>query len=161
MNRASGETNSRRLRTPTRVLLLIAVYFLGGMLGRLGAFKHGDLALVWPPVGIALAALLLFGYRFLPGIFVGALLFSMLDGRPLGFFTMGTALGNCVGAVICTYLLHRSVGFQNRFDRVRDAAGFVILASLFGTTVNALFNVASLELMGLTDREHLAEMFFL
>ena len=141
--------------------MLIAVYFLGGMLGRLGAFKHGDLALVWPPVGIALAALLLFGYRFLPGIFVGAMLFSMLDGRPLGFFTLGTALGNCVGAVVCTYLLRKSIGFQNRFDRVRDAAGFVILASLFGTTVNALFNVASLGIVGLIDREHLDEMFFL
>jgi PAS domain S-box-containing protein len=141
------------------VVLLTAVYFLGGMLGRLGAFQHGDLALVWPPVGIAVAALLLFGYRFLPGVFIGALLFSMLDGRPLGFFTLGTALGNCVGATVCTYLLRKSVHFQNGLDRVRDAVAFVVLAALFGTTINALFNVASLEILGQVDWDNIGQVF--
>ena len=50
----------KNLRTSTRVILLTAAYFLGGLLGKSAAFMNGDLALVWPPAGIALAAILLF-----------------------------------------------------------------------------------------------------
>jgi PAS domain S-box-containing protein len=127
---------------------LIALYFLGGLLGRLGAFQQGDLALVWPPAGIALAALLLFGYRFLPGVFLGAVLFSMMDGKPIGFFTFATAIGNCTGALVSTYLLYRNDRFERSFERLKDSSSFAVLACLFGTTVNALFNVAGLALAG-------------
>src|SRR5439155_2445979 len=67
---------------------------------------------------------------------------------PLGFFTMGTAIGNSVGAMVCAYLLDRFVQFQNRLVRVRDVAGFVLFAAALGTTVNAAFNVVSLCLSG-------------
>ena len=127
---------------------MIALYFMGGLLGRLGAFQQGDLALVWPPAGIALAALLLFGYRFLPGVFLGAVLFSTMDGKPLGFFTLSTAIGNCMGALVSAYLLFRNDRFERSFSRLKDATSFTVLACLFGTTVNALFNVGGLALAG-------------
>ncbi len=99
---------------------------------------------MWPPSGIALAAILLFGYRFWPGIALGAVLFSFIDGVPFGFFTFGTAVGNTIGAIVCVFLLKRFVNFDNALERTRDAAGFVLLACGLGTTVNALFNVVSL-----------------
>src|SRR5436189_4141221 len=111
--------NRPGLTIPTRVIILTAFYFIGGLIGKAGAFMGGDLALVWPPSGIALAAILLFGYRFLPGVALGAILFAFMNGKPLGFFTMGTAIGNSVGAMVCAYLLDRFVQFQNRLDRVR------------------------------------------
>jgi integral membrane sensor domain MASE1 len=52
----------QNLTTPTRVVLLIALYFLGGLVGKQTTFLSGSVALVWPPAGIALAAILLFGY---------------------------------------------------------------------------------------------------
>jgi PAS domain S-box-containing protein len=143
-----------QLRTPTRVICLIAVYFLGGLLGKKAAFMNGDLALVWPHAGIALAAILLFGYRFLPGIVAGAFLFSMVDGKPVGFFTVATAIGNCVGAMVCTYMLRQTIRFQNRMERTRDAVAFILLAAFFGTTINALFNVAGLYMAGQADWEN-------
>jgi PAS domain S-box-containing protein len=148
-----------KLRTPTRVVCLVAIYFLAGFLGKHATFMSGDVALVWPHAGIALAAVLLFGYRFLPGVAIGAFLFSVMDGKPLGFFTFGTALGNCVGATICAYLLQKSVGFQSRMERARDAVSFIALAALFGTTINALFNVASVYAGGQTDWDNLGSAF--
>ena len=136
--------NRTRLTTLTRVVALTALYFLGGLLGKESSFLSGSVALVWPPSGIALAAILLFGYRFWPGIAVGAVLFSTIDGVPLGFFTLGTAVGNTIGAIVCAYLLKRLAKFQNNLGRTRDAANYMILACALGTTVNAMFNVVSL-----------------
>jgi integral membrane sensor domain MASE1 len=134
----------RHLTTVTRVVMLTALYFMGGLLGKHSAFMAGSVSVVWPPSGIALAAILLFGYRFWPGIAMGAFLFSFIDGVPFGFFTLGTAVGNTIGAVTCAYLLERFIKFDNAMERTRDGAGFVLLACGLGTTVNALFNVVSL-----------------
>ena len=134
----------KQLTTGTRVVLLTALYFLGGLLGKEISFLGHSQALVWPPSGIALAAILLFGYRFWPGILVGAVLFSIIDGVPFGFFTVGTAVGNTIGAIVCVFLLKRFVNFDNAMERTLDGAGFVLLACGLGTTVNALFNVVSL-----------------
>ena len=136
------------LTTVTRVVILIALYFLGGLLGKQGSFLSGSIALVWPPAGIALAAILLFGYRFWPGVAVGAILFSFTNGMPLGFFTLGTALGNTMGAIVCTFLLRRIINFDNAMERTRDVAGYIGLACFLGTTVNAAFNVVSLGYAG-------------
>src|SRR5436309_11818896 len=111
--------NRPRLSTLTRVVILTAIYFLGGLLGKESSFLSGSVALVWPPAGIALAAILLFGYRFWPGVALGAILFSFMNGMPLGFFTLGTAIGNTVGAIVCTFLLKRSIGFDNAMARTR------------------------------------------
>ena len=139
---------SQSLTTLTRVVILIALYFLGGLLGKQASFLSGSVALVWPPAGIALAAILLFGYRFWPGVALGAVLFSFMNGMPLGFFTFGTALGNTMGAIVCTFLLRRIISFDNALERTRDVAGYIGLACFLGTTVNAAFNVVSLVYAG-------------
>lgn len=136
------------LSTFSRVVILIAFYFVGGLLGKESSFVSGTVSLVWPPAGIALAAILLFGYRFWPGVALGAMLFTFQSGSPVGFFTWGTALGNTLGALACAFLLKRLVRFDNSMERVRDVAGFVLLACLLGTSVNAFFNVTSLCLSG-------------
>jgi hypothetical protein len=133
-----------RLTTPIGALLLAALYVIGGLLGRDSSFMRGQGALVWPPAGIALAAILLFGYRMWWGVAAGAWVFTLVRGSPFGFFTVATAVGNTVGAVVCAYLLERFVGFQNSMERLKYAAGFILFACLLGTTVNAVFNVVGL-----------------
>ncbi len=136
------------LTTFTRVVILIAFYFIGGLLGKSASFLSGSMVLVWPPAGIALAAILLFGYRFWPGVAVGAVLFSFMNGTPLGFFTLGTAIGNTMGAIVCAYLLKGLIAFDNAMERTRDVTGYIGLACFIGTTVNAAFNVLSLAYAG-------------
>ena len=136
------------LTLPSRVVLLVALYFLGGLLGKQGSFMSGSVALVWPPSGIALAAILLFGYRFWPGVALGAVLFSFSNGMPIGFFTFGTAVGNTVGAVVCAFLIHGFLRSEMSLERTRDVTAYIALACLLGTTVNAAFNVVGLAYSG-------------
>src|SRR5438270_9217586 len=143
------------LTITTRVVILIAFYFVGGLIGKQAAFLSGSVALVWPPAGIALAAILLFGYRFWPGVALGAVLFSLIDGVPIGFFTLGTAIGNTIGALVCTVLLRSWVNFQNPMERTRDVTIYVGLACFPGTTVNAAFNVVGLAYAHTIAWEHL------
>lgn len=138
--------NQPGLSTLTRIVLLTAVYFLGGIAGIKASFFSGELELVWPPFGIALAAILLFGYKYLPGVALGAVIFSFINGgfgssgMPDTFVILGTVLGSSVGGVVCAYLLDHFIHFRNSLDRVRDVAGFVGLACLLGTTVSAAFD---------------------
>src|SRR5213593_4887242 len=136
------------LTITTRVVILTAFYFVGGLLGKEGSFMAGSVTLVWPPSGIALAAILLFGYRFWPGVALGAVMFSFMNGLPLGFFTFGTAVGNTVGAIVCAFLLHKLIDFRNTMDRTHDVTGFIGLACFLGTSVNAMFNVVGLMYAG-------------
>src|SRR2546425_10956244 len=53
---------------------LAAVYLVAAKLGLMLAFVHASATAVWPPTGIALAAVLVFGDRVWVGIFVGAFL---------------------------------------------------------------------------------------
>src|SRR5690349_7313067 len=53
-------------------LVLVAAYFCAGRLGLLMADLHSSVSPIWPATGIAIAALLLRGYRLWPAVFVGA-----------------------------------------------------------------------------------------
>src|SRR6188768_341726 len=55
-------------------LLLIGIYSIAGKLGLQLASIHPNATLVWAPTGIALATLMLLGYRMWPTVFLGALL---------------------------------------------------------------------------------------
>jgi PAS domain S-box-containing protein len=141
-------TQHRNLTTFTRVVVLIALYFIGGLIGKETTFLSGSVALVWPPAGIAIAAILLFGYRFWPGVALGAVLFSSMNGMPFGLFTLGTAIGNTMGAIVCAFLLKKFIRFENTMERTRDVTGYIGMACILGTTVNAAFNVVSLAYSG-------------
>src|SRR5438034_10131932 len=140
---ADDGMSSRRLSTFTRMVILAAFYFVSAILGNKISFLSGSVQLVWLPAGIALAAILLYGYRFWPGVALGAIFFSLMKGS-VGVFMAGTVIGNVIGAIVCAYLLEHFVQFRTSLGRVRDVAGFVCLACLLGTTVNAAFNAVSL-----------------
>jgi PAS domain S-box-containing protein len=146
-----------RLTTPVGATLLALLYVVSGLLGHSSSFMNGEVALIWPPSGIALAAILLFGYRMWWGVALGAWVFTFMSGSPFGFFTVATAVGNTVGAIVCAYLLERFVAFQNSMEKLKHAAGFILFACLLGTTVNATFNVIGLCYSGRLPWEQMFE----
>ena len=139
-----NQTQNPALGTLARLLSLAAIYVLGGFLGQAAAPAIGQPTLVWLPAGIALAGILLFGYRYWPGIALGSYIFSLIQGMPFGGFMLGTAAGNVLGAVACAFLLRRLVNFSNALEQPRDAAAYLLLACGLGATVNAWLNVAGL-----------------
>jgi integral membrane sensor domain MASE1 len=85
-----------RRSAATHVGVLVALYFLAGLLGRQAWFSFGKegFALVWPSLGVALATILMLGYRYWPVTVIGAVLTTLVAGVPSGFFILGTVLGN-------------------------------------------------------------------
>ncbi|HKU72579.1 MAG TPA: MASE1 domain-containing protein [Pyrinomonadaceae bacterium] len=117
-------------------LLIAIVYFAGAELGLSLASVHENVTPVWPPTGIAIASLLIFGLRVWPGVFLGALAANLLTSIPLPS-TLGIAIGNTLEAVVAWYLLGRSKGWRKSFDSVGDVLTFVVYAAVLAPLVSA------------------------
>jgi PAS domain S-box-containing protein len=129
---------------------LAAAYFATGRVGLQLAGYAGSVTLVWPPAGLALAALLLYGRRLWPGIAVGSFAVNVVTTPPAA--ALGIALGSTLGAVTGVALLER-VGFAAELRRVRDVAWLFAAAVAF-PLVSASVGVASLALAGELAAEH-------
>ena len=144
---ASGATfphpvSSSAARTLIGVGVLLVTYFVTAKLGLRMDAVGGFATTIWPPTGISLVALSLFGYRLWPGIALGAFLVNASAGAP--FLTAcGMAAGNTLEALIGTYLLRRYTGFSGSLDRVQRVFGFVVLAAGLSTMVSATIGVTS------------------
>src|SRR5918912_1574445 len=98
---------------------LCVVYLATAKLGLSLDAVSGFAAAVWPPTGVALAALVLYGYRLWPGITLGAFLINLSVGAPV-LVAGGMALGNTLEALLGTVLLERVVGFRPSLERLQD-----------------------------------------
>lgn len=131
-----------------KIGLLAASYFATAKLGLELYSVNTFAALVWPPTGIALASLLLFGYRLFPGIALGAFLINLSLGAP-PFVAIGVALGNTLEALIAVYLLHRFGGLLHPFEKLQESVRFIIFAGLLAPLIGASIGVGSLFLGGI------------
>ena len=137
----------RRLPYPAGVAVLAAVYFAVAKLGFLAAVAHGVVSSAWPPSGVALAALLLWGPRYWPGITIGALLVNASSGVPLAG-ALGMGVGNTLEAVAGTLLLRRVARFRPSLERLRDVLALALGAAVLATTLSATLGIVSLRLSG-------------
>jgi PAS domain S-box-containing protein len=130
-------------------LALAAVYFISAKFGLSLAVPSiaDQVSAVWPPTGIALAAVLIFGYRVWPGIAVGAFLVNFQTNEAFGT-ALGIAFGNTSEALLGAYLLWRFVDFEPSLRRLKDVVGLAIYGAGAGTIVSATVGVASLYLGG-------------
>ena len=129
-----------------KVIILAVLYHLAARLGLKMAYVQANTSPVWPPTGIGLAALLILGYRYWPGITLSVLLGSLLTGAPLAL-AAGMSLGNTLEALVAVYFLKRVVQLHNEIDRVRDVVGLV-LVSLVCTTIGASIGTTTLMVTG-------------
>jgi PAS domain S-box-containing protein len=127
----------RRALPPTGLSLLVAIiYFAGAKLGLSLATVHENVTPVWPPTGIAIASLLIFGSRVWPGVFIGALAANLPTHIPIAS-ALGIATGNTLEALLAWFLLRRSKGWTNSFNSVRDVLTFVVYAAVLAPLVSA------------------------
>src|SRR6202011_3859828 len=137
---------SRKIPTLPAIGVLSLIYFVAGKLALKLAFLHVSASPVWPPAGIALAALLLLGYRASPAIFVGAFLINLTTAGNVAT-SLGIASGNTLEALCGAWLVNRFAGGAQAFDRPQDVFKFA-LAALISTTVGPTFGVSSLAVGG-------------
>jgi len=140
---------SRRFPGLPVIGILTVVYFIAGKLGLMLASLHASASPVWPPAGIALAALLVFGYRVWPAIFVGAFLVNVTTAGNVAT-SLAVASGNTLEAVCGAWLVNRFAGGTTVFDRPQGVFKFA-LAAVVSTIISPAFGVTSLALAGFAD----------
>jgi len=92
------------------------------------AIPPGYATAVWPPSGVALAALLILGMRFWPAIWIGAAVVNIgVASSWLAALVM--ASGNTLGALTAAALVRRTLGVPGYFERGEDVARFVFIAA--------------------------------
>lgn len=135
----SQKTDSPRLRDyathALRLTIVAAAYYGSAKLGLEQQLVRGQVTPFWPPTGIALVALLMWGLRMWPGIAIGALVVN----APLGpsiLPVLAIVAGNTI-APVCACLLLRRVRFRLALDRLQDALALVFLGALSGMLISA------------------------
>jgi len=121
----------RRAPYAGQIGLVAAAYFVAAKLSLLLAIPPGYATAVWPPSGIAVAAMLLLGNRVWPGVWAGAALVN---------FTVETSIvpaiaigcGNSLEALIAGALIRRQIGILYEFESGEDVVRFVAIAASSG-----------------------------
>jgi integral membrane sensor domain MASE1/anti-sigma regulatory factor (Ser/Thr protein kinase) len=134
-----------------------AAYYGSAKLGLSLAFETGSVTAVWPPTGIALAAVVLLGYRIWPAVALGAFLANSWTGVPV-YAVLGITVGNTLEALAGAYLLRRLARFRPSLERVRDVLAIVALAAGLSTTISATLGVTSLFLADEIDAGQLSSV---
>jgi integral membrane sensor domain MASE1 len=141
------------LRTITLVLAVAAAYCVTGRLGLLMAIPPGYATPVWPPSGIALAAILLYGYAVWPGIVLGSLLVNIgtsFDTTTVMALLKSVALAMSIGvgaalqAMVGAFLVRRFVGFPTPLIQEKAIGAFLGLGGPVSCVVNATVGVTTL-----------------
>src|SRR5262249_41646368 len=131
---------SRSLRSIVMVVALAGAYYATARLGLHFATVTQSVTLVWPPTGLSLAAVLLFGQRgaagAATGIAVGAFAVNALTPGVPPLTALGIAAGNTLEALAGAAMLRR-LGFNKALARIGDVARLLFFAAILSTSVSA------------------------
>ena len=125
------------------VLALAAAYYAAAKVGQTLRYT-ASVSAIWPPAGVGIAALYLWGLRWWPGVLLGELIVNaeLLGVLPTGSL-IGQQAGNMAEIVFGAVLLARLVGPRAALDRVDQVAGVFATAAL-AAGISATIGTASM-----------------
>jgi len=138
-----------------KLALFTAAYYLTGRLGLLFTDSSGFATTIWPPSGIALAAVLAYGYRYFPVALMGSFLINVfvagdqldIDNliKPITIAVI-IAIGATLQAIISAYLIKRYASYDKIVERDKDITLFLLLGGPIGCLINASIAISTLYL---------------
>ena len=138
-------------------LVIVALAYYGtGRLGLELAYLGGAVAALWPPAGLGLAVLFLYGVRLWPAIVIGDLFLGDYS-TPMGT-VLAQTVGNTVSVVAAALLLRRLTQGRRGLERTSDVLAFVVCA-LVAAVISAAFGPLSLRMGGVITADELADVF--
>jgi signal transduction histidine kinase len=135
------------------VLLFAAAYYGAAKLGQTLRYT-ASVSAIWPPAGLGIAVLYLWGIRWWPGVFIGELVVNgeLLFGSnplPLGSL-MGQQAGNMVEILVGAVLLRELIGPRAALDRVEEVGGMLVALGT-ATAISAMVGTLSMLAGGVID----------
>jgi PAS domain S-box-containing protein len=148
---------NRRGRDVLALLILVIAYVVAARIGFRAAFVAEQVSPVWPPTGIAIAALLYFGSWMWPAVWLGALIANATTDIPLiAAASIGT--GNTLEAVAAVALLRRFTDVDRSLERLRHITVFLLAAVVISTAISATIGVTTLCAAGLQPWPRFGEL---
>lgn len=131
-----------------QTIAIAAAYAAGAQLGFFLASMYSQVSPIWPPEGIALAAMLLIGNRALPGVLIGAVLANYLNNPNIPSAAL-IGIGNTGGAFLNAWLIRRFAGI----DILASTSSVLrfLLAIPAGSALSASVGVTSLVQFGFVE----------
>jgi integral membrane sensor domain MASE1 len=119
-----------------QLAVLAALYIFSGFIGLSLAEYQPNATLIWPPTGLSLAALIVYGPRLWPGVVIGSLALSLLNGSSLPL-SLAISSGNTLEAVVGSQVLLRVFDFRPSLERVRDVMALLLFGGMCATLGSA------------------------
>nr|WP_294839457.1 diguanylate cyclase [uncultured Methylotenera sp.] len=140
-------------------LLLIVAYIVTGKLGLMLALPPGYASAIFPPAGIAIAAVFVTGRVLLPAILLGSFLLNILVGysasHQVKVINVEVALLIAVASALQAYLggwwLKRKISYPTTLDSPIDVVTFFISAPVI-CLISATISVTGLLSLGLIEK---------
>ena len=139
----SETPNAGIIKTTAYCVAIALAYFLTARLGLSFAFGAKQVTAVWPPSGIALAALVMIGPRVWPGVLAGAFLANFFANEPL-IVALSISCGNTLEGVLGAWMLRRFAHFERDFRRQKDVLALVLFSAEISTAIAATIGVVAL-----------------
>jgi signal transduction histidine kinase len=134
---------TRNATTFVTLIGFTALYIGSGKLGLSMAFLNASASPIWPPTGLALAAMLLFGYRLWPAVLVGAFVVNLTTAGTI-FTSAVIAAGNTMEAVVAAMIMRRFAAGTAAFELVPNVFRFTVFAAIPSTMISATVGVTCL-----------------
>jgi PAS domain S-box-containing protein len=140
-----------------KILALAAADYITGSLSVLLANPPGSAPIIWPPAGIALACLLLVGYRVWPGIWLGSFLThitTFLNGSSSATvlhslaMAAGNGLGDVLQAMAGSWLVLHFMSRAPTLSTLKEVLLLITLAGLVGSTLSSTTVAAGAVIFG-------------
>jgi two-component system, NarL family, sensor histidine kinase FusK len=137
---------------PALVFLLVTTGYVAAATGSVivGGTTDG-LSLVWAPSGFAMGMVLLYGYRMVPAVFLGALLVRISTVAIAPGFVVMSAAAAALEPALCAFLLYHVSGFRPGLCRVRDVLGLMVFGVALTTMVTATIGTTGMMLGGVGE----------
>ncbi len=110
--------NIYRLEELPRLACLTIAYLALAHIVLSFSSHSGNVTIFWPPGGLAIAAMLIWGKRYWLPVFVGALLAGIQVGDALPL-SLSIAIGNTLESFFAALMLQRLPNFNSSFTRVK------------------------------------------
>jgi signal transduction histidine kinase len=161
---ALSRPTSRGVRWPSLrylggVVLLAAAYYGAAKVGQTLRYT-ASVSAIWPPVGLGIAALYLWGIRWWPGVLLGEIVVNgelLLGGStfPIGSL-VGQQTGNMAEIIVGALLLRRLIGPNAAMDRVEQVGGMIVAVGI-ATAISATAGTVSMVAGGVVDESDATE----
>lgn len=150
-------------------LFVLVVYCISGKLSLYLSSIDGYSTPVWPPAGIALGFVLIFGNRIWFALFLAAYftnthfsdptfsLYKSIINNPQNLFI---SFGNSISALFGGYLLKRFSDSKLNIFSVKDLLSFFVLAGPAAAIVSSIIGSFSLLVFGIIYRDFLFQTWF-